>query len=61
MHEAVVGGGEDHAERRRLDEREAGRYGDGLGLGDERVLGVAALAADAEPAEEDPVARLDGR
>src|SRR5665648_607273 len=58
-HEAVVGGGEDHAEGRRLGERQTGRDGDGLGLGQNDVLGIAALAADAEAAEEDGIAWLD--
>src|SRR5665647_2362132 len=58
-HEAVVGGGEDHAEGRRLGERQTGRDGDGLGLGQNDVLDIAALAADAEAAEEDGIAWLD--
>ena len=50
-HEGVVRGGERHADGRRVDERQALRHADDLRLGDEGVLGVAALAADAEPAE----------
>ena len=58
-HEAVVGGGEDHAQGGRLGERETVGYRHGLGLGQHDVLGIAALAAHAKAAEEDLVARLD--
>jgi len=59
--EAVVGGGEDHAQGGGVDERERRRFGHRLRLGDESVLGVAALAADAEAAEDHLVAGTDAR
>ena len=58
-HKAIVGGGEDHAQRRRLDERQTGWDGHGLSFGQHDILRVAALAAHSEAAEEDAVARPD--
>ena len=54
--EAVVGRGKDETHGRGLDEREVGRLGNGLHGGQEGILSVRALAADAEAVEEDLVA-----